>query len=128
MGHWLDEPRYRHEMVTIPVLWMTVALSLLIHATAFFFWLPRARLFDTVADKQDLVNERMQVRLAALPKTEQVPPATPELPAAVLALPKSRARPPAQPLRTPPPTLLTAPTAAAPSVAAWLDSSGRPSA
>lgn len=118
MGHWLDEPRYTHEMVTIPVLWMTVALSLLIHLTVFFLWLPKSRLFEPVDERQDLVNERMQVRLAALPKTEQPAPTTTEVPTPLLALPKPRGRPPVQPSRTPPPTVLAVPTPAAPSVPA----------
>src|SRR6266404_6160833 len=68
MTHWLDE-RYRHETVIVRTLWVTIALSLLVHFADLFLWLPRAPLLTPRGEEQELANDRLQVRLAAIPKT-----------------------------------------------------------
>ena len=96
MYHWLDEPRYPHEGVVVPTLWLTIALSLLLHLAALLFWLPQARLFAAWDETTDRASDRLQVHLAAI-----VPPAPPPAPAQARA-PEQRAAPaaPAPPAKT----------------------------
>jgi len=114
MSYWLDDNRYRHEAVTVRTLWLTIALSLLVHLAA-FLWVPQFRILPLEGDEPGLANDRLQVRLAAIP--QPVPPPPPERPREIIAMPAPK--PPAQPraaARAPAP-VLTAPLAAAPSVA-----------
>jgi hypothetical protein len=115
MSYWLDDNRYRHEAVTVRTLWLTIALSLLVHLSA-FLWLPKLRILPLEGEEPALASDRLQVRLAAIPKPAPEP--TPEPPRPILAVPA--AKPPAQSprvaMRTPPP-VLTAPIAAAPAAA-----------
>lgn len=87
MYHWLDEPRYPHEGVVVPTLWLTIALSLLLHLAALLFWLPQTKLFAASDETTDRASDRLQVRLAAI-----VPPAPPPAPAQARA-PEPRAAP-----------------------------------
>ncbi|NDP43577.1 MAG: hypothetical protein GZ089_12810, partial [Aromatoleum sp.] len=41
MSSWRNEPVIRHDVVIIPVIWLAVGLSLLIHVAALWIWLPR---------------------------------------------------------------------------------------
>src|SRR5207247_6715002 len=91
MSHWLDE-RYRHETVIVRTLWVTIALSLLVHLAALFLWLPRIPLLTPRGEEQELANDRLQARLAAIPKPAPVRP--PEPSNEIVA----SARPPALPL------------------------------
>src|SRR5574340_801169 len=42
----LDISRNRRDGVTVPTIWVTIALSLLIHAAALWEWFPRVRLLS----------------------------------------------------------------------------------
>ena len=44
MTYWLDEPRYQHELVTVRTLWVTIALSLLVHFAALLVVLQKTHL------------------------------------------------------------------------------------
>ncbi len=114
MSHWLDEPRHLHEVVTVRTLWVTIALSLLIHLAALFVWLPRIPLLTPPGEGQELVNDRLQVRLAAVPKP--TPIQTPAPPNEIVALARPPARPPRTTLRTRPPPVLVAPSPTAPTL------------
>ena len=114
MSHWLDEPRYRHEMVNVRTFWVTLALSLLVHFAALFLWLPRMPLPVLPGEGQELANERLQVRLAAIPKPAPAP--TPERPNEIVASARPLAPPPKATLRTRPPPVLVAPAPAAPAI------------
>src|SRR2546430_336198 len=112
MSHWLDE-RYRHETVIVRTLWVTIALSLLVHLAAVFLWLPRTPLLTPRGEEQELANDRLQVRLAAIPKPAPVRPPEPsnEIVASV--------KPPTQPPRAMPrvrPPVLAVPAPAAPTI------------
>ena len=61
MYHWLDEPRYPHEGVIVPTLWLTIALSLLLHLAALLFWLPQTKLFAASDEITDRASDRLQV-------------------------------------------------------------------
>jgi outer membrane biosynthesis protein TonB len=115
MSYWLDDDRYRHEAVTVRTLWLTIALSLLVHLAA-FLWAPQFRILPLEGEESGLASDRLQVQLAAIPRPAPVP--TPEPPREIVATPalKPPAPPPRARIRTPPP-VLTAPIAAAPAVA-----------
>ncbi len=114
MSHWLDEPRHLHEVVTVRTLWVTIALSLLVHLAALFVWLPRIPLLTPPGEGQELVNDRLQVRLAPVPKP--TPIQTPAPPNEIVALARPPARPPRTTLRTRPPPGLVAPSPTAPTL------------
>src|SRR5215468_8932069 len=108
MVHWLDAPRYRNEGVTVPRIWVTIVLSLLLHSFALFGWLPRTGLLAPWAPETEVADERLQVRLAAAPPpTPPAPP--PEPPRQVIAVPRPAA-PPTPPSRPSAPPLMTAPS------------------
>src|ERR1700681_3276504 len=83
MSHWLDEPRVRQDVVTIPRLWVTIALSILIHFAVLFIWIPRTHLLTPGDQIQDQLTDRLQVRLAAPP----APPPAASLPHTQASLP-----------------------------------------
>jgi hypothetical protein len=114
MSHWLDEPRHLHEVVTVRTLWVTIALSLLVHLAALFLWLPRIPLLTPPGEGQELVNDRLQVRLAAVPKP--APIQTPAPPNEIVASARPLPRPPRTALRTRPPPVLVAPSPTAPTL------------
>src|ERR1700737_4228949 len=113
MSHWLDEPRDRQDVVTIPRLWVTVALSILIHVAVLFIWIPRTHLLTPGDQEQDQLTDRLQVRLAAppppgerdrdrLPTGLRVPPPPPPPPPPPASPPQTQASlqsPPKQPPR-----------------------------
>jgi len=114
MSHWLDEPRYRHELVNVRTLWVTLALSLLVHLAAILLWLPRTPLLALPGDGKELASDRLQVRLAAIPKP--APVQTPAPPNEIVASVRPLARPPRATLRTRPPSVLVAPAPTVPTI------------
>lgn len=103
MSYWLDEPRRPHEMLTIRTLWVTIALSLLVHSAAFFVFFQGAQILTPDKGEPDLASDRLEVRLAATPKLAPV-----QLPAPreIIALPRSQPRPPKATVRAPPPPVI----------------------
>jgi hypothetical protein len=110
MSHWLDEPRVRQDVVTIPRLWVTVALSILIHVAVLFIWIPRTHLLTPGDQEQDQLTDRLQVRLAAPPAP---PPAS--APQTQAMLPSSP-KPPRTIARIRPPPVATLPNPQAPAI------------
>src|SRR5436190_1846417 len=104
MSHWLDEPRHQHEVVTVRTFWVTLALSLLTHVAVLFLLLQHTRLLAPVDEGPELADERMQVRLAAIPAPAAVQTAEP--PREIVALPMPPARPPKAAMRKPPPATI----------------------
>jgi hypothetical protein len=115
MRHWLDEGRYRHEGVTVPRLWVTITLSLLIHGAALFLWLPQTRLLAPWSPEQDQAEDRLQVRLAPVPSPAPATP--PPQPSREMGAATPPARPPQVTLRARQPPVMTAPAPEAPAVA-----------
>jgi hypothetical protein len=107
MSHWLDEPRVRQDVVTIPRLWVTIALSILIHVAVLFIWIPRTHLLTPGDQIEDQLTDRLQVRLAA-------PPAA-SLPQTQASLP-SPPKPPRTIARLRPPPVVTVPNPQAPAI------------
>jgi hypothetical protein len=114
MSHWLDEPRYRHETVTVRTLWVTIALSLLVHLAALFLALQPTRVLAPLDEGTEPASERLQVRLLAIPSP--APLQTPEPPREIVALPKPPARSPGVTVRTQPPPAVIASPAATPAI------------
>jgi len=113
MSHWLDEPRVRQDVVTIPRLWLTVAASVLIHIAILFVWIPRTHLLTPGDQEQNQLTDRLQVRLESPPTpppSEAARPTQPSQP----SLP-SPPRPPRTVARLRPPPV-TLPTPEAPAI------------
>jgi len=113
MTYWLDEPRYQHELVTVRTLWVTIALSLLVHFAALVVVLQKTHLLAPDEGGTEPANDRLQVRLTA---PERAPVQVPEAPRAILALPKTQARPPRAAVRAAPPPPVIASTTEAPRI------------
>jgi len=111
MSHWLDEPRDRQDVVTIPKLWVTAALSILIHLAVLFIWIPRTHLLTPGDEEQDQLTDRLQVRLAA-PPTPPPPTSPPQTQASLQPPPK----PPRIIPRVRPPAVATLPSPQAPAI------------
>src|SRR5438045_1079375 len=109
MSHWLDEPRVRQDVVTIPRLWVTIAASALIHLAILFIWIPRTQLVSTGHEELDRLTERLEVRLDTSAQKPEPPPAMRPSPPSPTTPPRTMAR-----LRPPP---LVAPSREAPVIA-----------
>jgi len=122
--------RPRDDLVTIPRVWLTFALSVLVHGVALWLIVPRLPLLAPGSEETQ-ATDRLQVQLAALPPPAPAPLPQPSLPAparesrAILsARPRPRnAPPPEQPpvLVVPPhdvPKMPAPPPPAPPAVAA----------
>ena len=107
MSYGFDEPRQRRDVVTIPILWLTIALSLLVHVAALLLLIPRL-------DMQPLENTQLsdlEVQLTQPPSPPPRPPAvapTPPTQAVIVPPPPRPSRPPPK-APTPRPPVLTAP-------------------
>lgn len=131
IGRWLEKPRVRQDVVAIPVIWLTFAVSILIHVGVLFIWIPRTPLFAHRGQEEDQTSERLQVRIAAeaiptpptpAPESRQETPALTQLP----RTPPPRTAPPPRPrvqtppviaLPSPPPSVVPLPAPAAPAPA-----------
>ena len=129
MSHWLDEPGVRHDVVTIPKLWVTIAASVLIHLAILFIWIPRTHLLTPGDQEQDRISDRLQVRLdASAPQPDSAaaarlppppvpaPPKTtvarvqrPQVPAPSRQAPTIIARPAPPAVAAPPPAVAAPP-------------------
>ena len=114
MSYWLNEPQLRQDVVTIPRIWVTIALSILIHVAILFIWIPRTHLLTPGDQQQDQTGDRLQVRLAAPPTPpSSQPPSPPQMQAST-----SPPSPPRTVTRTRPPPVITQPSPQAPAVRA----------
>lgn len=119
MSDWLDELRVRQDVVTIPRVWLTIALSILIHIAVLFIWIPRTQLLTEGNELQDLASDRLQVVL----ETPPTPTPTPTLPSAAIVPPPVQAprapapsRPPRAIVRLEQPRLVAPPTPQTPAI------------
>ncbi|MDQ2916313.1 MAG: hypothetical protein M3R40_03995, partial [Pseudomonadota bacterium] len=92
--NWLNEPPKRYDVVTIPIIWVAIVLSILVHLAAWWAWLPRLRLLaaaepsTTSALAVQLTPPASQVASAAAAAPPQPVQAEPRA-----AVPVARARP-----------------------------------
>lgn len=117
-GRVLNDLRHRRDGVTIPKIWVTLALSALIHTVVLWQWLPQIRRPSSDLLERDKTGPLI-VQLAPRPRAPQAPPpsrasearrapaprpqkspATPRSQPPALALKKPRASP-SPPLRSP---------------------------
>lgn len=132
------EPRTRRDVVTIPTIWVAIALSLLIHVAIMWAWLPRMHLLSPDNSRRGEANGSLVVQLA--PRPSPPPSSRPAVPPSPRLQTQPSPSPRAQPSPTrralppktatrPPPTppamalnqsapALPAPSPATPSVAA----------
>ena len=107
------------EFVTVRVIWVAVALSLLVHLAALWEWLPRMRMVLGEGSPQREAEAPLSVQLAPPERSASVaaPPPRPTSPAPAAPTPQARrsARQPLQapvvrqPAPSPPPMVATAP-------------------
>jgi len=135
MNDWRIRPGYRHDVITVRVIWVAFALSLLVHVAALWTSPPlmRSLTLDPVArtEPAPALVARLAPRL--LPREIAPPAAPPSPPPQALSPPRQRATkiPPAARAPSPPPPLATsepAPriTPAPPALAAEAPSAASP--
>lgn len=126
MSKWLDECRNRRDGVTVPTIWVTIALSLLIHIAVLSEWLPQVRLPSLEAPERGDARGPLVVHLAPPPSSAPAPPpssALPAQPSSMLqtrppkAAPRPRSSRPVIALNQPAPNI-TSPSPPAPAVTA----------
>lgn len=128
---WPDELRARRDGVTIPTFWVTLVLSLLIHALVLWQWLPKIRFPSLTEPERAASSGALAVRLAPpqAPPPAPVPPPSPAQPTPStppVPLPRAVTRtPPAPPVIASsrpapdtPPSVPVAPPVSAPAPAA----------
>ncbi len=129
MSDWQSEPSGRRDGVTIPTIWIAVALSLLLHVAVLWQWLPRMLLNPGDPNLTE-IRDSLVVRLAPAPTPPRASnPAMPRVrsaPASTATVPQAAPRtPPAAPVialnrpapdapRAPAPAVETAPAPARP--------------
>jgi hypothetical protein len=79
MSDWHDESSNRRDGVTVPTIWVAIALSLLIHAAVLWEWLPKLRLPSLEDTERGEANGSLVVRLAPPPSVPAAPPHSPAL-------------------------------------------------
>ena len=127
MSDWLDETRNRHDVVTVPIIWVAILLSLLVHVAVMWWWLPNMRL--PMFDKSDQGQSSLQVRLTPPPS----PPPAPAVRAQPAPAPAPQAKPspkvpvqPAPPPKAPPPKAVARAQPAPPVIALNRPTPGAP--
>jgi len=110
MSDWHDEFSDRRDGVTIPTIWVAIALSLLIHGAVMWEWLPKLRLPSLDEKELGEASGSLVVRIAPPPSLPAAPPHPPA--PNTRALPGPEARPPvaaARPRPAPPVLALNRP-------------------
>jgi hypothetical protein len=102
MTDWYAPYRYRSDVVVIPRIRVTFALSIMIHVAALWFLLPRLPLLAPGLD-QPRADDRLQVLLDVLRPPEPAQPVQPTPPSRETRILTARARPPGAPPREKPP-------------------------
>lgn len=116
MIDWLSAPRSDYRRVTIPTIWVALALSLLVHIAVLLVWLPRVHLLSVDRPERDNASGPLVVQLASQPSQEAIiPPAAPPVPALqaqpLPTLRKAPAKPTPRPSSAPPVVALSPPRA-----------------
>jgi outer membrane biosynthesis protein TonB len=104
MSDWRHSSRSRRDGVTIPTIWVAVALSLLLHGAVLWHWLPQMHLLAPNESERGQPSAALAVQLvpqASMPSRS--PPASPSAPLLqARPSPLPRARPPRAAARPPP--------------------------
>ena len=111
MSRWQDQPRDAHERITIRKVWLTLALSLLIHVGALLVLIPHLATTG-IGPEEPSISAPVQVQL--VPQGSPTPPATaaapPDLPRETQAAIVPPVRPPKVVQRAPPRQAMVAPS------------------
>ena len=126
MSDWPDAIRNRRGRVTIPTIWVTVALSLLIHGAVLWRWMPRLSLLPPETSELGEITTRLTVQLAPLPgpRPAPAPPPALEAPPPPAIAPRRSKTP--RPRPQPPVIALNRPAPSAPSPATLATPPARP--
>jgi len=125
MNEWRWGPHPRRDVVTIPILWLAIVLSLLVHVTALVLYFPQVHnLASEIADASELASP-LAVQLTPpareAPATPPAPPpspaATPSPPSVARVTPQHVPRPRTPQRPATPPPMLAMPRPAPPIVA-----------
>src|SRR4051812_42858937 len=115
MTPWIDPPR-RHDTIAVPIVWIAVLLSLLIHGVALFITLRTMEPILASEPDQKSRTSSLAVQLAPEPERRAPPAAAPPpAPPPTVALAPRTERPPPRrppmrpPAPTPPPPVIAAP-------------------
>jgi len=135
MNDWRIRPGYRHDAITVRVIWVAFALSLLVHVAALWTSPPlmRSLTLDPVARAEPAAALVAQLAPRSIPR-QIAPPAAPPTPPPQASSPqrqRATKAPPAAPAPSPPPPIATrepAPriTPAPPALAAEAPSAASP--
>jgi hypothetical protein len=118
MNRWQDQPRDAHERITIRTIWLTLALSILIHLAALFVWLPHTPVLASLEPDVGEASAPVQVQLTPQASSIPTPPPSPP-PSAAPEPPRetqATVKPPKVAIRPPPRQTIVAPSPQAPAV------------
>ncbi|HEY7787865.1 MAG TPA: hypothetical protein VIF33_05005 [Casimicrobiaceae bacterium] len=110
----LREPPKRYDVVTIPIIWVAIVLSILVHLAALWVWAPRFRPHETASSEQSTTRTLAVQLTPPASKVASAAVAAPPPPQAALPEPRAavrlaRERPvrprPAAPKRPAPPVI-----------------------
>src|SRR5207302_8229092 len=107
MNDWRYDRSNRHDVVTIPLVWLAFALSLLVHVAALWVWLPRMHDLSAANAELGKASSALAVQLEPKPSSRASPPApaTPP-PTLAQASPPPRAAPPRTAKQRPTPPVI----------------------
>jgi hypothetical protein len=97
MSHWLHKPATRQDVVTIRKVWVTLAVSLLVHTAALLLFVTHPPIPGSEQEAAEQESTPVQVELA-----QAKPPSPSPAPAEPAAAPLPKTRPPAARVRPPP--------------------------
>ena len=131
MSDWSHSSRSRRDGVTIPTIWVAVALSLLLHVAVLWGWLPQMHLLSPNEPERGQPGATLAVQLVPQASiATRTPPVSPSaLPLQARPSPIPRARPPkaaARPPSTPPVIARQVPASETPSSAPTAPSTSAP--
>ena len=116
---WFDDPQRRTDVVTIPLFWIALVLSLIVHLVAFWLFAMHKPLELTPGEVENDVSVPMSVRLAQSrpatpPPTATIAPPTPPSPPAAAPPPPPSPRVPRPTRARPPPVIAAIPSVPSP--------------
>src|SRR5437762_4107061 len=95
MNDWRYDRSNRHDVVTIPLVWLAFALSLLVHIAALWVWLPRMHDLSAANAELGKASSALAVELEPKPSSRATPPSpSSQSPTLAQASPPPRAAPP----------------------------------
>jgi len=94
MNDWRYDRSNRHDVVTIPLVWLAFALSLLVHVAALWVWLPRMHDLSAANAELGKASSTLAVELEPKPSSRATPPSPSQPPTLAQASPPPRAAPP----------------------------------